>query len=234
MTMLKLLLVEDDDVLGFIIKEGMELIGGYEVHWASNPEEGLKEFDTFCPDIIVSDIEMPGMTGLDFVRKIREFNPDVPIILETCVTSSKIILEAYNIGIDNYIKKPFLPEELHAYIQGLMKRIGNDTSVPEKKDINVIKLGKIELNLNKQVLITPEGEINITTREAKLLELLYDNLNEMVTKEKIADEIWGGVKYYTQQRLDSFIYTLRKYLSSDKNVQIRTMRGIGYMLTVNQ
>jgi len=230
--MIRLLLVEDDDVLGFIIKEGMELIGEYDVHWSTSPSDGLETFETFHPQIIVSDIEMPGMSGLEFARKIRELDANIPIILETCVSSSKVVLEAYKIGIDNYIKKPFLPEELHAYIQGLMKRIGSEPI--KENDSNVIKLGNIDFNLKQQLLKTPKGEINMTTREVRLLELLYNNLNQIVTKENIAEEIWGGVKFYTQQRLDSFIYTLRKYLSSDKNVQIRTMRGVGYMLTIDK
>ena len=227
--MIKLLLVEDDEVLGFIIKEGMELIGDYEVHWSNNPIEGLKAYEEFQPDIIISDVEMPLMTGLDFARKIREMDSEIPIILETCVTSSKIILEAYKIGIDNYIKKPFLPEELHAYLQGLIKRSGIKS---EEKIENIIQLGSIGFNVKSQTLQTSTGILHLSMREACLLELFCKNLNQMVAKETIADLIWGGIKFYTQQRLDAFIYSLRKYLASDPRVQIRTMRGIGYLLSV--
>lgn len=227
--MIKLLLVEDDEVLGFIIKEGMELIGEYEVHWSNNPIEGLKAYEEFQPDIIISDVEMPFMTGLDFARKIREMDSEIPIILETCVTSSKIILEAYKIGIDNYIKKPFLPEELHAYLQGLIKRSGIKS---EEKPENIIQLGNIGFNVKSQTLQTSTGILHLSMREACLLELFCKNMNQMVAKETIADLIWGGIKFYTQQRLDAFIYSLRKYLASDPRVQIRTMRGIGYLLSV--
>lgn len=227
--MIKLLLVEDDEVLGFIIKEGMELIGEYEVHWSNNPIEGLKAYEEFQPDIIISDVEMPYMTGLDFARKIREMDSEIPIILETCVTSSKIILEAYKIGIDNYIKKPFLPEELHAYLQGLIKRSGIKS---EEKPENIIQLGNIGFNVKSQTLQTTAGLLHLSMREACLLELFCKNMNQMVSKETIADLIWGGIKFYTQQRLDAFIYSLRKYLASDPKVQIRTMRGIGYLLSV--
>jgi DNA-binding response OmpR family regulator len=227
--MIKLLLVEDDDVLGFIIKEGMELIGEYDVQWSQNPVDALKIYDNFQPDIIVSDIEMPQMTGLDFARKIREMDNEIPIVLETCVTSSKIILEAYKIGIDNYIKKPFLPEELHAYIQGLIKRTGLKTV---EKPESIIQLGSIGFNTRLQSLHTIEGDLHMSMRESSLLELLAKNLNHIVTKESIADLIWGGIKFYTPQRLDAFIYSLRRYLSSDSHVQIRTMRGVGYQLNI--
>lgn len=229
--MIKLLLVEDDEVLGFIIKEGMELIGNYDVLWVSNGQKGMEAFESFQPDIIVSDIEMPKMSGLEFVQRIREIDEDVPIILETCVSSSKTILEAYSLGIDNYIKKPFLPDELDAYIQSLLKRIHLKNNT-RKTDSNIILLGDIEFNTNQQSLSTSDGIINLSGRESKLLELLYQNINEIVPKDVIAENIWGGEKYFTQQRLDVFIYTIRKYLSSDSRVQIRTMRSLGYMLTI--
>lgn len=229
--MIKLLLVEDDEVLGFIIKEGMELIGNYDVLWVSNGQKGMEAFESFQPDIIVSDIEMPKMSGLEFVQRIREIDEDVPIILETCVSSSKTILEAYSLGIDNYIKKPFLPDELDAYIQSLLKRIHLKNNT-RKTDSNIILLGDIEFNTSQQTLTTSDGIINLSGRESKLLELLYQNINKIVPKDVIAENIWGGEKYFTQQRLDVFIYTIRKYLSSGSSVQIRTMRSLGYMLTI--
>lgn len=227
--MIKLLLIEDDDILGFIIKEGMELIGEYEVLWVNNGEKGLEAFRNFEPDVIVSDIEMPVMSGLEFVRRVREIDQHTPIILETGVSSSKTILEAYALGIDNYIKKPFLPDELDAYIQGLLRRM-DQVAITKKEESTIITLGDIEFNTIQQTLDTPEGIIHLSLREATLLELLYRNLNQLVTKEVIAEAIWGGEKYFTQQRLDVFIYTMRKYLSSDSRVQIRTMRSVGYML----
>lgn len=225
--MTKILLVEDDEVLGYIIKEGMELLGGYEVQWSINPKEGLIMFDEFHPDVIVSDIEMPGMTGLEFVKKIRLQNQNVPIILETCVTSSKVILEAYELGIDNYIKKPFLPEELHAYIQGLLKRLENK---PTKTFENFTDLGKIKFNVKQQLLITPTQKIEMSIRESVLLDLLVKNQSQIVTKDTIAEQVWGGIQYLNNQSLDVFMHNIRKYLSEDDNIKIKTLRGVGYIL----
>jgi len=229
--MVKILLVEDDEVLGYIIKEGMELLGGYEVKWISNPKLGLKAFDEFCPDVVVSDIEMPGMTGLELVKLIREKNQNIPVILETCVTSSKIILEAYDLGIDNYIKKPFLPEELHAYIQGLLKRMDLK---PTKTLENFIEIGKIQFNAKQQLLITPGQKIELSIRESVLLDLLLKNKGNVVTKETIAEQVWGGMNYLNNQSLDVFMHNLRKYLSEDENIKIKTLRGVGYIIdTIN-
>lgn len=225
--MIKILLVEDDEVLGYIIKEGMELIGDYEVRWANQPKDGLIAFEEFKPDVIVSDVEMPGMNGLEFIKLIREKDQTVPVILETCVSSGKVILEAYNIGIDNYIKKPFLPEELHAYIQGLLKRM---TNKPVKTLENYTNIGDIKFNSKQQVLITPTQKIELSIRESVLLDLLLKNQGQIVTKETIAEQVWGGTQYLNNQSLDVFMHNLRKYLSEDANIKIKTLRGVGYIL----
>ena len=227
--MIKILLVEDDDVLGYIIKEGMELIGDYQVCWANNPKDGLKAFEEFKPDVVVSDVEMPGMTGLEMVKLIREKDQDIPVILETCVASSKVILEAYNIGIDNYIKKPFLPDELHAYIQGLLKRLANK---PTRNVENYTNIGIIKFNAKQQILITPTQKIELSIREAVLLDLLLKNQGQILTKESIAEQVWGGTQYLNNQSLDVFMHNLRKYLSEDKNIKIKTLRGVGYIFEI--
>ena len=228
--MVKILLVEDDEVLGYIIKEGMELIGDYEVRWANNPKEGLIAFDEFKPNVVVSDVEMPGMTGLEMIKLIREKDRDVPVILETCVSSSKVILEAYNIGIDNYIKKPFLPEELHAYIQGLLKRLENK---PTKSLENYTNIGNLKFNSKQQLLITPTQKIELSIREAVLLDLLLKNQGQILSKEIIAEQVWGGTQYLNNQSLDVFMHNLRKYLSEDGNIKIKTLRGVGYILEIS-
>lgn len=228
--MIKLLLVEDDEVLGYIIKEGMELIGDYEVRWAKDSNEGLIAFDEFMPNVVVSDVEMPGINGVEMVKIIREKNKDVPIILETCVSSSKIILEAYKIGIDNYIKKPFLPEELHLYIQGLLKRLSNKPA--EKVMEDFINIGKLKFNPKKQTLITPSNKIELSARESVLLDLLFKNKGSLVSKDTIAEQVWGGADYLNTQSLDVFMHNLRKYLSEDSDIKIVTMRSMGYILEI--
>jgi DNA-binding response OmpR family regulator len=239
--MIKILLVEDDDILGFIIKEGMELIGDYDVYWSNNPKEGLLAFDAFQPDVVVSDIEMPGMTGLELVKLIREKDADIPVILETGVSSSKIIMEAYNIGIDNYIKKPFLPAELDAYIQGLLRRINKkasasnkvgDKPVPEKQVEAIVEFGGFKFNAKQQLLQSENKKLELSVTESSLLDLLVRNRGSLVTKETIAEVVWGGSKYMNAQSLDVFIHNIRKYLSEDMSIRIKTVRGVGYVLEV--
>jgi DNA-binding response OmpR family regulator len=238
--MIKLLLVEDDDILGFIIKEGMEMIGEYEVMWCQNPKAGLLAFDTFQPDVVVSDVEMPGMTGLEMVRIIRQKNPDIPIILETGVSSGKTIVEAYSIGIDNYIKKPFLPAELDAYIQVLLRRI---SAAPRPATVSADAtaavtseyqhlFGKYKFDSKRQLLESPSNRYEMSVTETSLLELLVKNRGQLVSKDTIANTVWGGNQYMNAQSLDVFLHNLRKYLADDPDLRIKTVRGVGYVFEV--
>ena len=240
--MIKILLVEDDDILGFMLKDGMEMIGDYEVMWCNNAKAGLVAFDTFNPDIVVSDVEMPGMTGLEMVKIIREKNANIPIILETGVSAGKTIVEAYSLGIDNYIKKPFLPAELHAYIQGLRRRMEQNTQyvskVKEENEngspahLSDIQIGLFRFNPKKQSLESPTTQRELSVTESLLLELLVKNSGDIVTKDLIAEKVWGGKNFLNYQSLDVFLHNLRKYLAEDTNIVIKTVRGIGYIFEV--
>ena len=113
--MTRLLLVEDDANLCYIIRGGLEdMIGGYEIQTAADGEEGLRIWKTWKPDVIVSDIEMPVMDGYEMVRRIRETDERTPILFTSGRVSPKDVVKGYELGVNNYIKKPFLPEELHA------------------------------------------------------------------------------------------------------------------------
>ena len=121
--MIKLLLVEDDANLCYIIRGGLEdMIGGYEVMTASNGEEGLKIWKEQHLDIIISDIEMPVMDGYEMVRRIRETDGFIPIVFTSGRVSPKDVVKGYELGVNNYIKKPFVAEELDAHI-GALSRI---------------------------------------------------------------------------------------------------------------
>ena len=128
--MTRLLLVEDDANLCYIIRGGLEdMIGGYEIQTAADGEEGLRIWKTWKPDVIVSDIEiieMPVMDGYEMVHRIREMDDRTPILFTSGRVSPKDVVKGYELGVNNYIKKPFLPEELHAHITALLKMTQGD------------------------------------------------------------------------------------------------------------
>ena len=118
--MIRLLLVEDDANLCYIIRGGLEdMIGGYEIMTADNGETGLRIWKETHPDVIVADIEMPVMDGYEMVRRIRETDDATPILFTSGRVSPKDVVKGYELGVNNYIKKPFLAEELNAHILAL-------------------------------------------------------------------------------------------------------------------
>lgn len=183
--MIKLLIVEDDASLAYIEKTGLEdIIGGYEVTTAANGKEGLKAWEESHPDVIISDIDMPVMNGFEMVERIRETDGDVIIIFTSALTSPNDVKAGYRLGINNYVKKPFVPEELDAHIQALMKMRGGAKT---QKETNHYKLGKLTLDAEHATLRNDETNLSqtITLREAQILQLLAENKNNVVRREAI-------------------------------------------------
>jgi len=140
MDTIKLLLVEDDPSLRYIVQSGLEdIIEGYEVLAAANGEEGLAMWREHRPDVILSDIEMPIMDGYEMVKRIREVDKETPIIFSSGLVSPKNVLKGYELGANNYIKKPFIPEELDAHIHALLKLSKGEKS---KDESECYKIGK--------------------------------------------------------------------------------------------
>ena len=122
MNKIKRLLVEDDESLAFIVKGSLELTEAYDVCVAADGIEGLDAYASFCPDVIVSDIEMPEMSGEEFVSQIRQVDKQIPLLFATGKTSPQDLIRGYQFEIDNYIRKPYLCEELDVQIRSVLKR----------------------------------------------------------------------------------------------------------------
>lgn len=232
--MVKLLLVEDDASLAYIEKTGLEdIIGGYDVTTAANGKEGLQAWQQIHPDVIISDIDMPVMNGFEMVERIRETDGNVIIIFTSALTSPNDVKAGYRLGINNYVKKPFVPEELDAHIQALMKMRGGAKT---QKETNHYKLGKYTLDADHATLRDDETDISqtITQREAQILQLLAENQNHVVRREAILSRFWNTEDdYFASRSLDVFVNKLRKLLSDEPRVQLKTVRGIGLQLLVS-
>ena len=139
--MIRVLLVEDDKNLCFILKSSLEqMIGGYEVTTAPNGQEGLELLEQKEFDVIVSDVEMPVMDGLTMVQHIRRHHPRLAVIFITGLTTARDVINGYQSGADFYIKKPFLPEELNAHIQAVLKMKQN-APAPQTVDVPAVRRG---------------------------------------------------------------------------------------------
>lgn len=226
--MIKLLLIEDDLNLGYIIKSSLEeIVGNYEVSMASNGEEGLEALVIFKPDIIVSDIDMPVLNGLEMVKMIRKSNTDIPIIFATGKNMSKDVTAGYEAGVNNYIKKPFLPEELDAHIKALLQLKQNQAVKSKEK---VYTIGNYIFNPKLYYLDYNSEKQSLTSRESQILALLCEHLGEIVPREDILIKFWGISDYFTSRSLDVFISKMRRYLSKDSLISIKNIKGVGLIL----
>lgn len=232
--MIKLLLVEDDTNLSYIVHSGLqEIIGGYEVITAFNGKEGLEAWREHHPDIIISDIDMPVMDGFEMVRLIRETDGDTPILFASALTSPKDVRKGYDIGVNNYVKKPFIPDELDAHLHAILKMKEGTKSRDES---GICRFGKYVLDAKQAFLLNNESgnKTTLTVREAQLLQLLAQNKGEVVNRENILNRFWNtDDDYFASRSLDVFITKLRKLFANDPQIDIVTKRGIGLSLVVN-
>ena len=229
--MIKLLLVEDDANLNYIIQGGLEdMIGGYEVQTASNGEEGIHLWREWEPDVIVSDIEMPVMDGYEMVRRIRKVDGIIPILFTSGRVSPKDVVKGYELGVNNYIKKPFLAEELNAHITALLRLTNGIRSCGVS---SVYAIGYLyEFDAGQAILRQKNGEEKtLTEREAHLMRMLCEHKGEVVKREMILSQLWNtDDDYFASRSLDVFVSRLRKLLSEDDSVQIKTVKGVGLVL----
>ena len=230
--MIKLLLVEDDANLCYIIRGGLEdMIGGYEVMTASNGEEGLKIWKEQHLDIIISDIEMPVMDGYEMVRRIRETDGFIPIVFTSGRVSPKDVVKGYELGVNNYIKKPFLAEELDAHIGALLKMKRGMGAANESE---IYRIGENYTFDAVHAVLKHSSCVQktMTEREAKLLQMLCKKKNELVRRDIILSRLWDTEDdFFASRSLDVFVTRLRKLFADDERIQIKTVKGVGLCLS---
>ena len=217
----KLLLVEDDRDLGNVLFQYLKL-QQFDLVLARTGEDGLDLFKNNDVDLCLLDIMLPGMNGLSLAKKVRDIAPDVPIIFLTARTSKEDILEGLKLGADDYITKPFEPEELVLRIHNILKRVG-------KTDHDMIDMVDFKFYPEKLQLIGYGESYRLTQKEAELLKFMALNKNVILKREDILVELWGEDDYFLGRSLDVFISRLRKYLKPEKSIEIETIRGVGYL-----
>lgn len=221
---IKLLLAEDEAALGQIIKESLET-RNFEVILCDNGEKAFKKYNSENPEILVLDVMMPKKDGFTLAKEIRLEDNTIPIIFLTAKSQTEDVVEGFNIGGNDYLKKPFSIEELIARINNLLER------KQVQKTANILTLGDYTFNFPKQLLCYKNSEnIQLTHREAHLLYHLINNRNEVLERSLILNKLWGTDDYFSARSMDVFITKLRKKLKKDKNIKIVNVRGFGYKL----
>jgi len=230
MGIIKLLLVEDDDDFRSIIKDCLEITGDYEITEAHNGLEGFNAFKDLPFDIIVTDIDMPRLTGIEMVELIRKENANILILVASGLTKPENIHEAFNKGIDNYIKKPYTSEELNFHIKALLK-LAYSNNRDMKEEVGIFQIGSYLFDIENRRLKHKQKTISLSKREVQLLYMLYKSKGKLVLRKDILMKYWGSEDDpFHSRSLDVFINKMRKYLKEDKSVSIVTLRGDGLKL----
>ncbi len=224
MTGIKILYVEDELFLGKIVRETLES-RGFEVIMESDGARVMESFKKSKPDICILDIMLPNKDGFTVADEIRELDEDVPIIFLTAKTQTEDVVKGFSMGGNDYIRKPFSMEELIVRIQNLLRR----GTGPDKKPAgDSVHIGKFQFLLNRQMLRSDAGERKLSYREAELLKLLVENRDKVIDRKDILNLLWGNDSFFNSRNLDVYITKLRGYLREDPQIEIITIKGIGY------
>lgn len=226
---MRILYVEDEPFLGKIVKESLES-RQFEVHWVTDGAEVLSAFERVRPHVCVLDVMLPHRDGFALGRDIRNRDPQVPIIFLTAKNQTEDVLQGFDSGGNDYLRKPFSQEELIARIRNLVALTqGNAASA--RPDLEVIRLGRYAFSPARQeVLLDGQPLRQISHREAQLLEMLAAKPNAIVERKEILKQVWGHDSIFNSRNLDVYIARLREYLKEDAAVQILTLKGVGYRL----
>ena len=222
----KILLVEDDSTLSFIIQDALKR-EGFEVATASNGDSGLRSFQEFQPDIIIADVMMPKMDGFEMVRQIRLKAPSIPVLFLTARTSLEDVVKGFELGANDYIRKPFQILELVVRIKALLRRFTGNKSEDE-----IINLGDANLDFASQKLTIDNFTIELSHIETVILNEMFSHPNEVVEAKTLMFRIWQNDDYNNLNKLHGFVYKLRKHLEKSKNLHLLNIRGIGYKLCI--
>jgi DNA-binding response OmpR family regulator len=219
---MKVLIAEDDRDFGDILTQYVT-ISGFEVTLTRDGKEAWEKFNDDKPDICVLDVMMPEMDGFTLAEKIKQTHGDMPIIFLTAKSLKEDIVKGLKLGADDYITKPFDPEVLILRINNILKRVYSSINDEFHVSATVLRFNTLELLCGK----TKE---KLTLKEAQLLRYFIINKNKILAREDILTEIWGEDDYFLGRSMDVFISRLRKYVSEDKHIDIRTVRGTGFIL----
>lgn len=231
--MLQILFIEDNEDLAFAVAETLKILGDYEITTAYNGEEGLKLYHEMQPDVVISDVEMPLMNGFELAQSIRNIDKQCIILLATGIYDSAAVLKGFEIGVDEYVKKPYAAPELHARIQIILQRLKTTRKDTVSEHTVLATIGKYTFDLTEKCLYINAEQIKLTAKEFGILKLLYDNKNQLVSKKELTEDLWGESDFFNSRSLDVFINKLRKYLAKDESVQIVTVRGEGLKLVID-
>jgi DNA-binding response OmpR family regulator len=225
----RILLIEDDSKLSLIIKETLQLYN-LEVFIAIDGVDGVKAFSELKPDLVIADIMMPRMDGFEALSHIRAIDKKVPVIILTSKSQTVDLVKGFDLGCNDYIKKPFVMDELLVRVRSLLTNTQLQNKEGDDKD--VIKIGHYIFHVNAHELRSPSQVYDLSYKETEILKRLCIHPNRVLDRKSILLELWGDDNLFNSKNLNVYITRIRNYFKDDKHVQIINLRNIGYKLVL--
>jgi DNA-binding response OmpR family regulator len=221
----RVLVVEDDEEIAQVLQRSLRL-EGYEVKLAGDGVQGLEEAHAFLPDLIVLDLGLPRLDGVDVAKRLRDDGDEVPILMLTARDALESRVEGLDVGADDYLVKPFERQELLARLRALLRRRPPRGMAP-------LRVADLMLNPDTHEVSRGERKIDLTQREFELLEYLMRNERLVISRQKLLDEVWGYDPFSITNTIEVFVSNLRRKLEADGEPRLlHTVRGAGYVLRV--
>ncbi len=221
---MEILVIEDDNRMADLISLGLKE-NGYQVTVAYDGIEGFMQFATCHPDLVITDILLPGTNGLDLCKRIKEKDESMPVIMLTALGTTNEKVEGFDAGADDYMVKPFEMRELLARIRVLLKRsraIRNN---------DVLKVADLEMNLKTKTVKRGNREISLTPKEFNLLAFMMNNSERVLSKSEIAEKVWDTRFDTGTNFIEVYISYLRHKIDKDfPKKLIHTKSGMGFIL----
>lgn len=224
--MIKILFADDDLKYSMLLKSFLQQ-HGYNVTYAGNGKKAWEQFPEVKPDLVLLDINMPEMDGYEVAERIRAIDPKVLIFFLTDRTEKNDRLKGFSLKANDYLAKPFYPEELLARIEERFSMNESETIEEE-----VYHFGETTFCYNNNELRTRSSRVLITSRQADILRLLTKNIGNVVSKEMIQEAVWGTVSYANSLAVNVQMTYLRHALQHDVTVKIESLKKKGYVLTL--
>jgi DNA-binding response OmpR family regulator len=222
---IRALVVEDDEDIARVLQRFLR-IEGYEVRLALDGEQALTEAGDFLPDVVILDLGLPRVDGIEVARRIRDHGDDVPILILTARDAVESRVEGLDIGADDYLVKPFDRQELLARLRALLRRRPPRGMAP-------LRVGDLVLNPDTHEVRRGDRQLELTQREFELLEYLMRNERLVISRQKLLDEVWGYDPFSITNTIEVFVSNLRRKLEAGGEPRIlHTVRGAGYVLRV--
>jgi DNA-binding response OmpR family regulator len=220
----RVLVVEDDREIAEALQRSLR-IEGYEVRLAGDGEAALAEATAFVPDLVLLDLGLPKLDGMDVARSLREHG-DVPILMLTARDAVEARVEGLDAGADDYMVKPFDRQELLARLRAMLRRR------PPRGSAALV-VGDLTLNPDTHEVARRERAIDLTQREFELLEYLMRNERLVISRQRLLDEVWGYDPFSQTNTIEVFVSNLRRKLEAGGEPRLlHTIRGAGYVLRV--